>query len=164
MRSVTKCGTTRRGNPGPDLSAEAASNVGVVAAPRRSHHKKSGDSAPWSLASTLAIPGFLAIYVALALTTGVSRWVAATYIGLSIACLFAYALDKSAAIAGRWRSSEQSLLLLGLAGGWPGGLVAQKFLRHKSSKASFQRAYWVTVAINVVAFVLLHVYFRSAAM
>jgi uncharacterized membrane protein YsdA (DUF1294 family) len=67
--------------------------------------------------------------------------------------LVAYALDKSAAVAGRWRVSEQSLLLLGLAGGWPGGLVAQQLLRHKSSKSSFRNAFWGTVVVNVAAFV-----------
>jgi uncharacterized membrane protein YsdA (DUF1294 family) len=72
--------------------------------------------------------------------------------------LVAYALDKSAAVAGRWRVSEQSLLLLGLAGGWPGGLVAQQLLRHKSNKTSFRHAFWGTVVVNVTAFVAFHAY------
>jgi uncharacterized membrane protein YsdA (DUF1294 family) len=113
-----------------------------------------------SVGSAIAIPVFVAIYVAVAVTRGVSHWFAVAYVGLSIVSLLAYALDKSAAVAGRWRTSEQSLLLLSLAGGWPGGLVAQQLLRHKSSKASFRRAFWSTAAFNVAAFVLLHTYFR----
>jgi len=66
----------------------------------------------------MAIPAFLAIYIGLSLTKGVSIWFAVAYVTLSLICLLAYAFDKSAAIAGRWRSSEQSLLLLGLVGGW----------------------------------------------
>jgi uncharacterized membrane protein YsdA (DUF1294 family) len=109
----------------------------------------------------MAIPAFIAIYIALSLTKGVSIWFAAAYVVLSLICLLAYAFDKSAAIAGRWRSSEQSLLLLGLVGGWPGGLLAQQLLRHKSSKTSFRGAFWVTVVVNVSAFVLFHVHFWS---
>jgi uncharacterized membrane protein YsdA (DUF1294 family)/cold shock CspA family protein len=136
-----------------------AANVGVVAVPRRVQRRKPTSPASWSLASTLAIPCFIAIYVALSLTKGVSIWFAGAYLVLSIVCLLAYAFDKSAAIAGRWRSSEQSLLLLGLAGGWPGGLIGQQLLRHKSSKAPFRRVFWVTVVINVCAFILFHMYF-----
>ena len=138
-----------------------ASNVGVVATTRSSLRKKRNYPAQWSLASALAIPVFVAIYVALALTRGVSMWFAVAYLGLSIVCLLAYAFDKSAAVEGRWRSSEQSLLLLGLAGGWPGGLVAQQLLRHKSSKASFRTAFWVTVVVNVTAFVAFNSYSRQ---
>lgn len=136
-----------------------ASNIGVAAVPRKGRAKKPESPASWSVASALAIPCFIAVYIALSLTRGVSIWVAAAYALLSILCLLAYAFDKSAAVAGCWRSSEQSLLLLGLAGGWPGGLVAQQLLRHKSSKASFRRAFWGTVVLNVAAFVLFHVYF-----
>jgi len=52
-------------------------------------------------------------------------------------------------------------LLLGLVGGWPGSLVAQQVLRHKSSKASFRRAFWGTVLVNITAFIGFHAFFRS---
>jgi len=39
-------------------------------------------------------------------------------------------------------------LTLGLIGGWPGALLAQEWIRHKSSKMSFQAVFWVTVAVN----------------
>jgi uncharacterized membrane protein YsdA (DUF1294 family)/cold shock CspA family protein len=138
-----------------------ASNVGVERAHLKRRQPRRDDPAPWSMASALAIPVFIAIYIAVALTRGVSIWFAAAYGALSIVCLIAYASDKSAAMAGRWRSSEKSLLLLGLVGGWPGGLLAQQLLRHKSSKASFRSAFWATVVANVTAFVLFHVYFKA---
>ena len=59
-----------------------------------------------------------------------------------------YGWDKSSARLNRWRTTESALHLLSLLGGWPGALVAQKYLRHKSSKQSFQNAFWATVALN----------------
>jgi len=74
---------------------------------------------------------------------------AALYAVASAACFIAYALDKSAARQGRRRTPERTLLLLGLAGGWPGGLAAQRLLRHKSSKTSFLVKFWLTVIVNL---------------
>lgn len=69
---------------------------------------------------------------------------------LGIVCFAAYAFDKRAARSGRRRTPERTLLLLGLVGGWPGGFVAQRILRHKSSKTSFLVKFWLTVVANVV--------------
>ena len=73
----------------------------------------------------------------------------ALYACASLICFAAYALDKSAARAGRRRTPERTLLLLGLACGWPGAVLAQRWLRHKSAKRSFQLKFWFTVAMNV---------------
>jgi len=80
---------------------------------------------------------------------------AALYAVASAACFIAYALDKSAARQGRRRTPERTLLLLGLAGGWPGGLAAQRLLRHKSSKTSFLVKFWLTVIVNLALFIAL---------
>ena len=74
-----------------------------------------------------------------------------TYLTLSVLTLTAYAIDKAAARKGEWRISENTLHLLDLLGGWPGGLIGQKFLRHKSSKRPFQRVYWITVVLHCCA-------------
>jgi uncharacterized membrane protein YsdA (DUF1294 family) len=47
-----------------------------------------------------------------------------------------------------WRTRESRLHLLALFGGWPGPMVAQSVLRHKSRKQSFRVVFWVTVALN----------------
>lgn len=104
----------------------------------------------------LAIPGFVLVYLGVSVAARVPAWIALLYLAMSVVCLLAYAIDKSAAVAGRGRLSEQSLLMLGLVGGWPGGLLAQQLLRHKSSKASFRRAFWGTVALNVAGFAGYH--------
>ena len=73
------------------------------------------------------------------------------YLGASLVAFVAYALDKSAARNDQWRTKESTLHLFALAGGWPGALAAQRLLRHKSSKQSFQFVFWVTVILNCCA-------------
>ena len=70
------------------------------------------------------------------------------YAGASLLAFVVYAWDKSAAVGGHWRTAESTLHMIALVGGWPGALVAQRVLRHKSSKASFQVTFWVTVLVN----------------
>lgn len=74
------------------------------------------------------------------------------YAAASCITFIAYAIDKSSAQNNRWRTQESTLHLFGLVGGWPGALLAQKLLRHKSKKEEFQTVYWVTVVINCGAF------------
>lgn len=74
--------------------------------------------------------------------------IVATYGIASTVAFLVYARDKTAAQRGQWRTRERSLHLLGLAGGWPGALLAQRMLRHKSSKKSFRVAFWGTVFVN----------------
>lgn len=70
------------------------------------------------------------------------------YLAASLVAFVAYAVDKSAARNDQWRTKESTLHLFALAGGWPGALAAQRLLRHKSSKQSFQFVFWVTVVLN----------------
>ncbi|RJG04747.1 DUF1294 domain-containing protein [Noviherbaspirillum cavernae] len=70
------------------------------------------------------------------------------YLAASAAAFIAYALDKSAARNGRRRIRENTLHLFAILGGWPGALIAQRLLRHKSRKPSFQTAFRATVMLN----------------
>ncbi|MEM9291040.1 MAG: cold shock and DUF1294 domain-containing protein [Acidobacteriota bacterium] len=72
-------------------------------------------------------------------------------VGLSLVTFVAYAIDKSAAQEGGWRTPEQTLHLLALAGGWPGALLAQTLLRHKTRKQPFRIVFWLTVVIHCLA-------------
>ena len=111
--------------------------------------------AQWGSASLSTVPVFVALYFALAVMWRVPNRVGLAYLALSAVCFVAYAADKSAARSGGWRTRESTLLLIGLVGGWPGALLAQQFLRHKSVKASFRAAFWGTVVLNMAAFVAL---------
>lgn len=97
----------------------------------------------------------LALFAALFAWLGLPWMLAAAYAALSVACFIAYAIDKAAARARRQRTPERTLLLLGLAGGWPGALLAQQWLRHKSAKTSFQVRFWITVVLNVAALAII---------
>lgn len=77
--------------------------------------------------------------------------IVALYLFFSVIAFFNYARDKSAARSGQRRISEKRLLLMGLFGGWPGALLAQQTLRHKTSKKSFQLQFWISVVINLLA-------------
>lgn len=113
-------------------------------------------SAQWGTVSFFAIPAFLCVYMGVAVLWGVSSWVAAWYLGASVVCAATYAADKSAARSGAWRVKESTLIGLGLVGGWPGAILAQQGLRHKSSKAAFRSNFWFSVMVNVAAFVAWH--------
>ena len=70
------------------------------------------------------------------------------YLVASAISFIAYALDKSAAKNNKWRTHESTLHLFSAVGGWPGALAAQRLLRHKSKKQSFQIVFWITVVLN----------------
>jgi uncharacterized membrane protein YsdA (DUF1294 family) len=95
---------------------------------------------------------FALLYLYATLAWQLPLLVGAAYLVTSLTCFVAYALDKSAARSRAWRTPESTLLVLGLVGGWPGALLAQQWLRHKSSKPSFQWKFHVTVALNIAAF------------
>ena len=70
------------------------------------------------------------------------------YLSASATAFILYRVDKGAAVDGRRRTPEDTLLVIGLLGGWPGALVAQRVMRHKSRKTSFQLLFWMTVVVN----------------
>jgi len=80
--------------------------------------------------------------------------VVAALVALNGVTVLAYALDKRAARRGTRRVSERTLLTLGLAGGWPGAILAQRRLRHKTRKKSFRSSFRLTVALNLAIVVV----------
>lgn len=132
-----------------------AKRVQLVPARRVAQPQRSASPAQWGTASYFAIPAFFIVYAAVAASWQVPGWVAGWYLAASALCFAVYAIDKAAAQAGRWRVAESTLIVLGLAGGWPGAIVAQQFLRHKSNKASFRAAFWGSVMLNVAGFITL---------
>lgn len=78
--------------------------------------------------------------------------VAGGWLVLSLATYLVYSVDKRRARANARRISESSLHLCALLGGWPGAFLAQRRLRHKSSKIWFQCVFWlIVVSYQLVA-------------
>jgi len=122
--------------------------------PTRSNVRTLGKSTTsWGTGSTVALTKFAFIYMGVTLAWGTTFLLAVGYLGMSLACALAYWRNKTAAQNRQWRVSESTLLMLGILGGWPGSIVAQETLRHKTSKVSFRIAFWATVVLNVGAFI-----------
>ena len=131
--------TDKQGRP-------CAANATLAGDRLREQKKKSNGT------TTIAIAAiFIAIVGAAVLVEKLPLIVFVLYLALSILTYWAYALDKTAAKKGAWRTQESTLHLFALAGGWPGTLLAQQRLRHKSKKESFRFVFWVTVLINLGA-------------
>lgn len=79
------------------------------------------------------------------------------YVTASLLTFIMYAKDKAAAKNGSWRTPESTLHLFALLCGWPGALIAQQTLRHKSKKQPFRVIFWITVLLNCGAFALLFI-------
>lgn len=72
------------------------------------------------------------------------------YTIVALVTFVVYALDKAAAKSDRWRTPESTLHVLALVGGWPGAMLAQTLLRHKSVKREFRLIFWITVVVNLL--------------
>lgn len=96
---------------------------------------------------------YLVLVAVSALFAESSKALLAWYLVIGVVTFFVYAKDKRAAINGNWRVPEKTLHIFSVAGGWLGALIAQDKLRHKTQKQPFRAIYWLTVVINVAAFV-----------
>ncbi len=64
-----------------------------------------------------------------------------------------YEHDKRQAIHYAWRIPQTIMYLGEMAGGWPGAFIAQRRLRHKSAKKTYQSIFWGIILIyQVVGF------------
>ena len=106
--------------------------------------------------SGIAVPiafamSFLIALAALAAIGSLEVSWLALYYGASIITYGCYSRDKKAAQNAGRRTPESTLHLMSLVGGWPGALIAQVLLRHKTRKPSFLVGYWFTVIVNCIA-------------
>ncbi len=134
--------TDARGRP-------CAKEANIAGVPKIARPKQSS-----SLPNVMAA-GFLLFVVGAVLVSAIPVVILPFYLIVSAATFGAYALDKSAAKRGAWRTSESTLHLLSLVGGWPGALIAQNRLRHKSRKQPFRAIFWATAVMNCAAFIWL---------
>jgi len=101
-----------------------------------------------SLAVLLVLP-----VLALRQFAGGLLWGSIYAVVMSGITYLAYGWDKQQARAKEWRMPEAKLHIMELLGGWPGAFLAQRRLRHKCSKVSYQVVFWVIVlAYQLAAF------------
>lgn len=127
-----------------------AKEAAIAGVPRTAKPKP-----PASFVSQLLALGFLLLVWGAVSLSAIPMPILLVYLVVSVATFAAYALDKAAAEKGNWRTSESTLHLLALVGGWPGALLAQSRLRHKTRKQPFRAIFWTTVLLNCAAFVWL---------
>lgn len=80
-----------------------------------------------------------------------NHWPVYAYLLGSLLAFGLYLHDKRRAQHSGWRTPEARLHLVELIGGWPGALIAQQTLRHKTRKLSFQIVFWLIVMAHQVA-------------
>lgn len=97
---------------------------------------------------------FIGYLIISALRGNVQPIVLGIYAIASAIAFIAYFIDKNAAVRRKWRTEETTLHALALLCGWPGAYAAQRIIRHKSVKESFQSTFVTTVVLNIVGFVL----------
>ena len=127
----------------------------AAAGQRPQAQRPSTGKAKFGTATLFWLVGFVLLYAVCSALWPVPWWVAAAYVALSVVAYGMYAADKRAAQTGAWRVPENNLHLVALLGGWPGALVAQQRLRHKTVKPEFRAVFWLTVVANVLGFVLI---------
>jgi uncharacterized membrane protein YsdA (DUF1294 family)/cold shock CspA family protein len=108
----------------------------------------------WETPSVVALLVFVVSYLISTLMWNLPWQVGAAYVVMSLICAGFYWHDKVSARLREWRTSEAALFMLGVFCGWPGAIVAQQVLRHKTSKKSFRVMHWTSAVMNMVLFYL----------
>ena len=92
---------------------------------------------------------WLLLVLAYTLIWSSPQWLWPGYALMSVLTFALYSQDKWAAKHGRWRVAEKNLQTMALLGGWPGAVLGQQWLRHKSSKTEFQLQFWLLVFVHI---------------
>ena len=114
---------------------------------QRTSSARSYRSPYWTF-SLLAVAIVLIVVLPLTLWLQWS-WLWAWLTGINVATFVLYGYDKAVAGGGR-RVPETVLHGAELLGGTPAAFVAQRLFHHKTVKGSYQRRFWLIVAVQVV--------------
>lgn len=117
---------------------------------KASKARKSGKPSKSKLSFAILIAClYFAALVAAIIIWQQTIYILVSHIVFSFLSFSSYAKDKYYAEKKRWRIKESRLHFYSLIGGWPGALVAQQVLRHKTSKLSFQSTFWLSVLLSL---------------
>jgi uncharacterized membrane protein YsdA (DUF1294 family) len=109
--------------------------------------------------------GSLALLLVGAITIGLQQafgwlWLVTYLVGVNVATLVLYAIDKFNAVRGWLRVPERLLHLVTFLGGTPAALIGQQLLRHKTLKGSFRAAFWLLLVLQA-ALIGLWIWWRT---
>lgn len=110
------------------------------------------------LAASLLVLGFFAFVFYIRRDAAIPDALPVYYLVLSAITFLFYAWDQWQARRDGWRTPEARLQGLAFLGGWPGALLAQYFLRHKSAKRSFQIVF---IGVTLCHLLLLGVFLQA---
>lgn len=68
---------------------------------------------------------------------------------MSLVSFILFFIDKRRSETKGWRIKEYHLHVVELLGGWPGALLGQKFIRHKTKKTSYKIVLWLIILVHV---------------
>ncbi len=102
-----------------------------------------------NIAYMIFVLTFLSFLLYFSINGKLPLYIIVFYGTISVITYFSYSVDKSKSITKEYRTSEKSLHLLSLIGGWMGAIIAQQRFRHKNKKISFQIVFWITVIFNI---------------
>jgi uncharacterized membrane protein YsdA (DUF1294 family)/cold shock CspA family protein len=131
-----------------NLSTDSKGRRCAINVSPKDGHKKATKADKQKMLSLILTTTFLCTVGGLIFFNRLPIIILGSYIFLSVIAFALYAKDKSAAQSGKWRTSESTLHLFSLIGGWPGAMLARSNLRHKSIKGSFRVVFWMTVIVN----------------
>ena len=118
---------------------------------RQTPPKKKGRAPlPWpSALAAFSILLVIPLWAAIKLSAQLDgRAIAGFFGAISVLTGSFYWSDKRRAQLDQWRIPEATLHFWELLGGWPAALLAQRFLRHKRKKASYQMTFWLIIALH----------------
>ena len=102
--------------------------------------------------STWVILAVMFLVIVMAATQKFTWLILGWYLVISLVTFAVYAKDKASAQHNARRTPEQTLHQLAVLGGWVGATFAHKWLKHKSSKASFRQTFYITIMVNMGLF------------
>lgn len=150
---------------GPVYKKTSNASRAVTSKSKKHIHKQVPTKKQYQKGSTaIVVAAFFFTILGVSVLSGkIDSLIFAIYLGASLLAFLMYTIDKSAAIKGTRRTPESTLHMIALIGGWPGALIAQQKLRHKSKKQSFRSVFWVTVFMNCGFFAWLYTPAGSSA-
>lgn len=104
---------------------------------------------PWYVNVLIAIPLLLSGYLLL-MAKPLPFF---CYVTLSILTMILYGLDKANAAMRKWRVPEIYFYILELMGGWPGALMAQNRLRHKTRQTAYLVILRCIIALHLTGWI-----------